>query len=52
MDKDGDYLDTLMHVSGNLLIDALKDELSAHLATIYLRPHGLSDDAGGEETDG
>lgn len=52
MDKDLDYLDTLMHVSGNLLIDSLKDELSAHLATIYLRPHGLSDDAGGKEAHG
>jgi hypothetical protein len=52
MNKDSDYLDTLMHVSGNLLIDALKNELSAHLATIYLRPHGLTDDARGEDTDG
>ncbi len=52
MNKDADYLDTLMHVSGNLLIDALKDELSAHLATIYIRPQGLSEDAGGEETNG
>lgn len=52
MDKDPDYLDTLMHVSGNLLIDALKDELSAHLATIYLRPHGLSDDGQGGDTHG
>ena len=52
MDKDLNYLDTLMHVSGNLLIDSLKDELSAHLATIYLRPHGLSDDAGGKEAHG
>lgn len=52
MNKDPDYLDTLMHVSGNLLIDALKDELSAHLATIYLRPHGLTDEKRGEDTDG
>jgi hypothetical protein len=52
MNKDPDYLDTLMHVSGNLLVDALKDELSAHLATIYLRPHGLTDDTGGEDTNG
>jgi hypothetical protein len=52
MNKDADYLDTLMHVSGNLLIDAIKDELSAHLATIYIRPHGLTDDARGEDTHG
>ena len=45
MDNDPDYQDTLMHVSGNLLKDQLKDELSAHLATIYLRPHGLTDEA-------
>ncbi len=45
MDKDLDYQDTLMHVSGNLLKDQLKDELSAHLATIYLRPHGRTDEA-------
>ena len=45
MDKDLDYRDTLMHVSGNILKDQLKDELSAHLATIYLRPHGLTDEA-------
>jgi hypothetical protein len=45
MDNDPDYRDTLMHVSGNLMKDQLKDELSAHLATIYLRPHGLTDEA-------
>ena len=52
MTKDADYFDTLMHVSGNLLKDSLKDELGAHLATIYLRPHGRVYEAEGEETDG
>jgi hypothetical protein len=52
MNKDPDYLDTLMHVSGNLLVDALKDNLGAHLSTIYLRPQGRVDDTGGEESNG
>jgi hypothetical protein len=39
MDRDPDYLDTLMHVSGNLLIDALKDEIREHLT--YIRPSGF-----------
>jgi hypothetical protein len=52
MNKDPDYFDTLMHVSGNLLVDGLKDELGAHLATLYLQPHGRVDEARGEETDG
>jgi hypothetical protein len=38
MDRDPDYMDTLMHVSGNLLIDALKDEIREHLT--YIRPSG------------
>lgn len=53
MNKDADYFDTLMHVSGNLLKDALKDELGAHLATLYVRPHGrVEDQVSGEDTDG
>lgn len=46
MNKDQDYLDTLMHVSGNILQDALKDEVRGHLSPVpYLRPHGISEDA-------
>jgi hypothetical protein len=52
MTKDVDYFDTLMHVSGNLLKDSLKDELGAHLATLYVRPHGRVEDIPGEESDG
>ncbi len=44
MEKDPDYQDTLMHVSGNLLKDALKAALEPHLPPVpYLRPSGLSD---------
>jgi hypothetical protein len=43
MKQDADYHDTLMHVSGNLLRDNLKDEIEQHLALVYLRPHNLAD---------
>jgi hypothetical protein len=50
MNKDQDYLDTLMHVSGNILQDVLKDEVRGHLSPVpYLRPHGLSEDKEEEE---
>ena len=50
MNKDQDYLDTLMHVSGNILQDAIKDEVRGHLSPVpYLRPHGLSEDEDQEE---
>ena len=39
MERDSDYMDTLMHVSGNLLIDALKDEIRDHLS--FIRPSGF-----------
>jgi thymidylate synthase len=43
MNTDPDYGDTLMHVSGNLLRQAVRDELADHLPPVaYLRPHGLS----------
>jgi hypothetical protein len=49
MNKDKDYLDTLMHVSGNILQDVLKDEVRGHLSPVsYLRPDGLSEDEEGE----
>lgn len=38
MNKDADYHDTLMHVSGHFLQDAIKDVLRPHLASVYLRP--------------
>jgi hypothetical protein len=44
MERDPDYLDTLMHVSGNLLKDAWKDEVRSHLSVVYLRPHGRVED--------
>lgn len=47
MDQDGDYNDTLMHVSGNFLKDAIQEEVSSYTTITYLRPHGRSDDEGG-----
>lgn len=44
MNKDVDYRDTLMHVSGNILQDAIKDEIRSHLTVVYLRPDGLSEE--------
>lgn len=41
MNKDPDYHDTLMHVSGHFLQDALKDVIRPHLASAYLRPSSL-----------
>jgi len=44
MNKDPDYLDTLMHVSGHFLQDAVKEEIRAHLTPVpYLRPSNLVD---------
>jgi|Deesub1362A_J573_1020465.scaffolds.fasta_scaffold01562_5 hypothetical protein len=40
MTKDDNYRDTLMHVSGNLLKDALKEALQPYLKVVYLRPQG------------
>ncbi len=47
MNQDADYLDTLMHVSGNILKDTIREEIEAHLSIVYLRPHGYSDHEGG-----
>jgi hypothetical protein len=44
MQTDPVYRDTLMHVSGNILRDTVKDEIRSHLSVIYLRPDGLSED--------
>jgi hypothetical protein len=47
MNQDIDYHDTLMHVSGNLLLDALKDEVRTHMTPVaYLRPHSLVEEEG------
>jgi len=44
MNKDSDYFDTLMHVSGDHLRDAVKDEIRPHLTPVpYLRPSGRVD---------
>ena len=41
MNQDSDYKDTLMHISGNAMREAVKEQLQAHLApTPYLRPGG------------
>lgn len=41
MNQDADYHDTLMHVSGHILRDSVKDEIKDHLSpTPYLRPDG------------
>lgn len=40
MNQDPDYHDTLMHVSGNILKDSLKEALGEHLQIAYLRPAG------------
>jgi hypothetical protein len=44
MNKDEDYRDTLMHVSGNLLKDRVRDSLKSHLAIRYIRPQGHHED--------
>jgi hypothetical protein len=45
MTQDHDYRDTLMHVSGHLLRQAVHAEVADYLEpTVYLRPHGRSDD--------
>ncbi len=41
MNQDADYHDTLMHVSGHILQDSIKEQIEDHLSpTIYLRPEG------------
>jgi hypothetical protein len=41
MTQDPDYLDTLMHVSGHLVREAVQHELEDFLTPVaYLRPHG------------
>jgi len=42
MGIDPQYGDTLMHVSGNIMKDALREALGPHLQTRYIRPAGYS----------
>jgi hypothetical protein len=52
MNQEPDYGDTLMHVSGDCLRDAIKQEIRQYLTpTAYLRPQGLSDGAPSERSD-
>lgn len=42
MSQDADYHDTLMHVSGNILKDSVKEALSSYLGPVpYVRPAGF-----------
>lgn len=44
MTQDPDYDDTLMHVSGHLVRDAVRAEVAEHLAPVaYWRPHGFAE---------
>jgi hypothetical protein len=43
MNQDADYQDTLMHVSGHLVREAIKSEIAGHVEITYLRPHGRVD---------
>jgi hypothetical protein len=45
MQQDRHYRDTLMHVSGNILKDRLKDELRDDVSESLIRPHGYVDHA-------
>jgi hypothetical protein len=46
MNQDADYHDTLMHVSGNIVREAVVTALRPYLEpTPYFRPHGRVDDA-------
>ena len=50
MGIDPDYSDTLMHVSGNVLKDAIADEIKPHKTPPrYLRPSGRSESEEGED---
>lgn len=40
MNQDPDYHDTLMHVSGNILKESLREALGDHLQIAYVRPAG------------
>jgi hypothetical protein len=44
MNKDADYNDTLMHVSGNFLKDNVRDSLKSHLSIHFIQPKGRSEE--------
>lgn len=44
MNQDQDYNDTLMHVSGHFLQDAIKEGLGSNLSTLYIKPAGHIDE--------
>lgn len=44
MGIDPQYSDTLMHISGNLMKEALKETLAPHFQQRYIRPAGYSED--------
>ncbi len=44
MGIDAQYGDTLMHVSGNIMKEAVKEALGDHIQTRYIRPVGYSED--------
>ena len=44
MQNDSDYHDTLMHVSGNLLKDTIREVLQPYLEVSYIRPQGHHED--------
>lgn len=58
MNQDADYHDTLMHVSGHILQDSVKEQIKDQLSpTPYLRPEGhveesINPTSDGETTDG
>jgi hypothetical protein len=41
MNQDADYQDTLMHVSGHILREAVQTEIRQHVEPAYLRPQGF-----------
>jgi len=49
MNKEQEYLDTLMHVSGNILKEALKSQIKSHYSEAYLRPNGLIEETSNPE---
>jgi hypothetical protein len=53
MNQDADYHDTLMHVSGHIIQDSVKEEIKEYLSpTPYLRPEGHVEEATNFTTDG
>jgi hypothetical protein len=51
MGIDAQYGDTLMHISGNIMKEAIKDALADHIQTHYIRPAGFSEQENDENAD-